>query len=121
MVEKSKTGPAASGEMTKPAAQRPPAKPRQTPGNTYDSFWHCLSGQRPTERWAHDRDVAPLRPLRAAFGLAEERQPIDYGPTGRPSRTVPPTQARCGQARDADAGPASMDELGRVTPRPRRG
>lgn len=121
MIEKSKTDPAASGETAKAAAQRSPAKARETKSNTYDSFWHCLSGRRPTERWTRDRDVAPLRPLRAAFGLAEEKQPIDYGPMGRPGHTVPPTQARPGPSRDAGTGPAGTDEHGGVTPRPRRG
>lgn len=121
MVEKSKTDPAASGGMTKPAAQRPPAKARQSPGNAYDSFWHCLSGQHPAERWARDRDVAPLRPLRAAFGLAEEKQPIDYGPAGQPVDTAPRTQAPGGHARDARARPASPEGHRGATPGPRRG
>jgi hypothetical protein len=113
MVQKLKTDRAASGETAKSGAPRPPAKPRETVGSAYDSFWHCLSGRRPGERWARDRDVAPLGSLRAAFGLAEETQPINYGRMGQTGRDVPAAKPSAGPSRETD-------ESGRVRPRPRR-
>jgi hypothetical protein len=120
MAEKSKTDPAAPGDANRPAVQRSPAKAREAAGSAYDSFWHCLSGQHPAGRWPRDRDVAPLRPLRAAFGLAEEKQPIDYGPTGQPGHAAPRTQARGGHARDARARPSGSEEHRGAAPGPRR-
>lgn len=121
MAEKSKTDPAVPGETTKPVMQRPPGRAREAGGSTYDSFWHCLSGQHPAGRWTRDRDVAPLRSLRAAFGLAEEKQPIDYGPADRAHRTVPPTQGPSGRSQDARPRPAGAEDHRGVTDRPRRG
>ena len=120
MVQKSKTDRAASDETATPATQRPPAKPRETVGSAYDSFWHCLSGRRPAERWARDSDVAPLGSLRAAFGLAEETQPIDYGLMGQ-TRSAPPTAKPLAEpSREAGARPAGADEGTSARPRPRR-
>ncbi len=121
MVEKSKTDRAASGEAVKPGVQRPPAKPPETAGSTYDSFWHCLSGRRPAERWGRDKDVAPLRSLRAAFGLAEETQPIDYGTLGQAGSTSTPITGRSRQSADGGARPAGTGEDRGASGRPRRG
>jgi hypothetical protein len=110
MAEKSKTDRAASDETPGPAAQRPAAKPREMAGSAYDSFWHCLSGRRPAERWGRDSDVTPLRSLRAAFGLAEEAQPIDYGPKGAPGRTS--AAAKPPAAPDAGTQPTGTGRTG---------
>lgn len=121
MVPKSKTDRAASGETAPPAAQRPPTRARETVGSAYDSFWHCLSGRRPAERWARDSDVAPLGSLRAAFGLAEERQRIDYGPMAQAGSTSPPAKAKSSESPDAGARSAGAGENRGGRSPPRRG
>lgn len=121
MVPKSKTDRAASGETAPPAAQGPPARAREPAGSAYDSFWHCLSGRRPAERWARDRDVAALGSLRAAFGLAEERQPIDYGPMAQADRPSPPAKGEAGEAPSTGARSAGTGENRGGRSPPRRG
>jgi hypothetical protein len=121
MVEKSRTDRPASREAAAPAAQRPSAKPRETAASAYDSFWHCLSGRRPDEHWTRDRDVAPLRNLRAAFGLAEETRPIDYGPMARGGSSSPPAKLPSGQPPAEGDRPAGSSEKRGASPRTRRG
>lgn len=119
MAEKSKTDRTASDETPRPATQRPPANPREMTGSAYDSFWHCLSGRPAAERWGRDSDITPLRSLRAAFGLAEEPQPIDYGPKGACGRTSP--AAKLPAAPDAGTQPTGTGKTGGARRHQQRG
>lgn len=121
MVQKSKTDRAAPGATMKPGVQRRAATPLETAGSAYDSFWRCLSGRRPAERWARDEDVAPLGTLRAAFGLAEEAQPIDYGTLERAGSASTPAAKRSRQSPDGGARPAGPGANRGANARPRRG
>jgi len=124
MVQKSRTdqgsSEAASEEAAKTHVRSAPAKPRATVANAYDSFWHCLSGRRPVERWTRHEDVAPLRTLRMAFGLAEEPQPIDYGPMTRTGSVAAPARMRTGPSTDDGERSSDTAETMRNSPPARR-